>query len=77
MSHLFSTAANLDAMVLSLVQTLLKKAGKPSVLGSLDENEPDADDEEEDEEEDTAATEVESNSVDKLTDLLGKTGLTS
>ncbi|KAL3151845.1 hypothetical protein ABBQ38_012810 [Trebouxia sp. C0009 RCD-2024] len=60
------------------IKTLLKKAGKPSVLGSLDENEPDADDDEEDDEEDTANTEVKSNSVvDKLTDLLGKTGLTS
>lgn len=68
----------MDAMFLSLVQTLLKKAGKPSVLGSLEENEPDADDDEEDNQEDAADTEVKSNSVvDKLTDLLGKTGLTS
>lgn len=62
-------------MVCPLLQALLKNAGKPSVLGSLEENDPDADDDEEDDGE--ADKEAEPSSVmDKITDLLGKTGLT-
>ena len=63
----------------ALLQALLKAAGKPSVLGSMEENEPDADDDDNDQEEDgDAGKEVKSSSVvDKITDLLGKTGLTS
>ena len=67
-----------------LVQALLKKTGKASVLGSLEENDPDAadDDEDEDEDGDHAANGAQedattSSVVDKITDLLGKTGLTS
>lgn len=59
------------------IKTLLKKAGKPSVLGSFEENDPDADDDDDGDNQEDAA-EVKSNSVvDKITDLLGKTGLTS
>lgn len=50
------------------------------MLGSLEENDPDAaDDDEEDEVEADGAQEDAQNSsiVDKITDLLGKTGLTS
>ena len=48
------------------------------MLGSLEENEPDADDDDGDSQEDAADTEVKSSSiVDKITDMLGKTGLTS
>lgn len=62
-----------------LLQALLKDAGKPSVLGSMEENDPDADDDDSNQEEDgDAGKEVKSSSVvDKITDLLGKTGLTS
>ena len=80
----FSPAAllwsHITAQIQFLVQALLKKAGKPSVLGSLEENDPDAaDDDEEDEVEADGAQEDAQNSsiVDKITDLLGKTGLTS
>ena len=61
------------------LQAILKKAGKASVLGSLEENDPDADDGDDDEEEhaDDGSTGNSNTIVDKLTDLLGKTGLTS
>ncbi|KAL0024197.1 hypothetical protein WJX77_006533 [Trebouxia sp. C0004] len=59
------------------IKAILKKAGKASALGSLEENDPDAadDDEEEDdaEEEQTGKSNI---VVDTLTELLGKTGLT-
>ncbi|KAA6416961.1 MAG: RAN GTPase-activating 2-like [Trebouxia sp. A1-2] len=60
------------------IKAILKKAGKASALGSLEENDPDAADD--DEEEDGAEEEQTSKGntvVDTLTDLLGKTGLTS
>lgn len=47
------------------------------MLGSFEENDPDADDDDDGDNQEDAA-EVKSNSVvDKITDLLGKTGLTS
>lgn len=66
-----------------LLQALLKAAGKPSVLGSMEENDPDADDDNDNDDGDQdgnreADKGVKSSSVvDKITDLLGKTGLTS
>lgn len=66
-----------------VLQALLRAAGKPSVLGSMEENDPDADDDDDNDDGDQdenseADTAVKSSSVvDKLTDLLGKTGLTS
>lgn len=66
-----------DDVLVWCAQAILKKAGKASALGSLEENDPDAadDDEEEDdaEEEQTGKGNI---VVDTLTDLLGKTGLT-
>lgn len=61
------------------LQAILKKAGKASVLGSLEENDPDADDGDDAEEEDAdeGSTGNSNTIVDKLTDLLGKTRLTS
>ena len=58
-------------------QAILKKAGKVSALGSLEENDPDAadDDEEEDDAEEKQASKG-NVVVDTLTDLLGATGLT-
>ena len=73
----------LMALVLDVVlQALLKAASKPSVLGSMEENDPDADDddnEDGDQDENSEADKgVKSSSVvDKIADLLGKTGLTS
>ena len=64
-----------------LLQSMLKKAGKASALGSFEDNDPDAadeDDEEEDDEEQNDADTVRSPSVvDKLTDLLGGVGIKS
>lgn len=75
MSHPWKTAG---LELFSLPQALLKSAGKLSVLGSMEENDPDADDENDQEEGGDAGREVKSSSVvDKITDLLGKTGLTS
>ena len=63
------------------VQSILTKAGRASALGSLEENDPDAADDEEDEEDendDEAGKAAQSDTVvDKLTDLLGKAGITS
>lgn len=65
------------------MQAMLKKAGKTTALGSLDENDPDAadDDKEEGEGEVEGAEATQASLgdavVDKLTDLLGKTGLTA
>jgi len=60
-------------------QAILKKAGKASALGSFEENDPNAAGEEEDEEQDAEEDSASRSTtvVDKLTDLLGKTGLTS
>lgn len=75
--HTLGTSHPLD--LCPLLQALLKDAGKSSVLGSMEENDPDADDDDSYQEEDgDAGKEVKSSSVvDKITDLLGKTGLTS
>ena len=72
----------LQASAHDCMQALLKKAGKPSVLGFLEENDPDAADDEDDEAGFVATDEAHADSssssvVDKVTDLLGKTGLTS
>ena len=61
----------------SLLQALLKKAGKPSVLGSLEENDPDAGNDDQDDDGEADKEAEPSSVVDKITDLLGKTGLTS
>jgi len=66
-----------NVMMSWCVQAILKKAGKASALGSLEENDPDAAD---DDEEEADAEEEQAGKgntvVDTLTDLLGKTGLT-
>ena len=63
------------------MQAMLKKVGKAAALGSFDENDPDAADDDEDEEEGEGAEATQAGLgdavVDKLTDLLGKTGLTA
>ena len=63
-----------------LVQSILKKAGKASALGSLEENDPDAaddDDEEDDEQDDAdiADTATGPTVVDKLIDLMSGIGI--
>ena len=63
------------------MQSILEKAGRASALGSLEENDPDAADndegeEDEDDAEDSKAAQSDT-VVDKLTDLLGKAGITS
>lgn len=65
-----------------LPQAILSKAGKPSVLGSMDENDPDAADDEDEEAEQDADEEHEqqnghesSSVIDSLSNALQKTGL--
>ena len=65
-----------------LPQGILSKAGKPSVLGSMDENDPDAADDEDEEAEQDADEEHEqqnghesSSVIDSLSNALQKTGL--
>ena len=66
-------------LVRSDVQAMLKKAGKASALGSLEENDPDAADDQDEEGDDDEENGAGKRSivVDKLTDLLEKTGLGS
>ena len=61
-----------------LCQAILQKAGKASVLGSMDENDPDAaeDDDEEDVTDEPNGQES-STIVDSLASTLQKTGLVS
>ena len=65
-------------MMSCCAQAILKKAGKASALGSLEENDPDAADDDEEEKDDAEEEQVSKGNsvVDTLTDLLGKTGLT-
>ena len=63
-----------------LYQAILQKAGKRSVLGSMEENEPDAadvDDEEDDAENDEPNGQESNTIVDSLSNALQKTGLVS
>lgn len=69
--------AALNTEIYTVQQAILQKAGKRSVLGSMEENEPDAADEEDDAENDEPNGQESDTIVDSLSNALQKTGLVS